>query len=420
MNVKTYAASDAVTCWEDIDFHLAETHVKKLHAQIAKAHKAGESKKVLSLQHKLIHSFYAKALSVKMVTTNKGKRTPGIDGILWITPEDKWQAVLSLNRRGYHPKPLKRSYIQKPNGQRRLLGIPTMRDRAMQTLYRLALEPVAEITGDYHSYGYRHGRSAREAIIRCADVLSKPPFPRWILKADIQSCFNNINHKWVMEHIPMDKVMLQKFLQSGYIDKSQRYHALRGIPQGSSISPVICNMVLDGLEQELQTRFFPETQFVRYADDFLVIGENKDTLEQSVIPLIKDFLKKRELELAPEKTFITHIADGFDFLGWHVYQRGKQLTIIPSRRNAASLLCKIHDVLIHDTQRLPDEICKRVKPTILGWLNYHRGIVLKYSLYEMEFDVVSMMYDLTGDRHLSELISLFFSSAQVGRRCTCT
>ena len=122
MNVKTYAASDAVTCWEDIDFHLAETHVKKLQAQIAKAHKAGESKKVLSLQHKLIHSFYAKALSVKMVTTNKGKRTPGIDGILWITPEDKWQAVLSLNRRGYHPKPLKRSYIQKPNGQRRLLG----------------------------------------------------------------------------------------------------------------------------------------------------------------------------------------------------------------------------------------------------------------------------------------------------------
>lgn len=176
------ASSDTIDCWGKIDFDLAEKSVKKLQKCIATAYLNSDNRLVMNLQNKLIHSFYAKALSIDIVTSNKGKHTTGIDNTLWTTPTDKFQAIDKLKRRGYKHKALRRIYIPKYNGHLRPLGIPTMKDRAMQTLYRFALEPIAEITADTNTFGFRQNRSARDAIVKTVEILSKCPEYEWVMK----------------------------------------------------------------------------------------------------------------------------------------------------------------------------------------------------------------------------------------------
>lgn len=177
--------------WHSIDWASCHRHVRRLQTRIVKATQEGRWNKVKALQHLLTHSFAAKALAVKRVTENQGKRTPGVDGETWSTPQAKSQAVLSLKRRGYKPLPLKRVYIPKSNGKMRPLGIPTMKDRAMQALYLLALEPVAESLADRNSYGFRSQRSPADAIGQCYTVLSQKAAPSWILEGDIKGCFDH-------------------------------------------------------------------------------------------------------------------------------------------------------------------------------------------------------------------------------------
>lgn len=164
MYEKSCASSNHIKSWKDIDFGTAEYEVKKLQMRIAKAVKENRVGKIKSLQWTLTHSFYAKAIAVKRVTENKGKRTPGVDGVCWISNEDKFNAIFTLQRRGYQPQPLRRIYIPKKNGKKRPLSIPTMKDRAMQTLHKMALEPVTETLADGTSYGFRPNRCVQDAI----------------------------------------------------------------------------------------------------------------------------------------------------------------------------------------------------------------------------------------------------------------
>ena len=168
--------------WDSIDWLRCEIAVKKLQARIVKAQKEGRYGKVKALQWMLTHSFYAKALAVKRVTSNKGKKTAGVDRVLWKTPKAKFQAISELKRRGYNPQPLKRVYISKKNGKQRPLGIPTMKDRAMQALYLMALEPVAETTADNNSYGFRKERSTFDAREQCSVYSQKTYRPNGYLK----------------------------------------------------------------------------------------------------------------------------------------------------------------------------------------------------------------------------------------------
>lgn len=402
--VKACTTSNTIHCWEDIDFKLAEKRVKKLQKRIADAWQLGFQDKAMALQHTLIHSIYAKALAVKVVTTNKGKYTPGVDGILWITPEDKWQAVLSLNRRGYRPWPLRRIYIGKPNGKKRPLSIPTMKDRAMQTLYRLALEPVEEVTADTNSYGFRPERCTRDAITKCVEVLSEHPKPEWILEADIQACFDNISHEWMMEHIPMDRNILWKMLKSRCVREHRLYPMERGIPQGGCVSTVICNMVLDGLEKELNNQFQSGIQLIRYADDFIIIGSSRNILMKSVLPMVKAFLSQRGLELSLEKTDVTHIQDGINFLGWNVSRTKDGILVRPSRRNIQSLLDKLEKLICTDTYKSSEELLKILWPVLAGWVNYHKGIV-GCSLYDI---VIPALRRMAKGRPLAEQAVSFF------------
>jgi RNA-directed DNA polymerase len=218
--------------WNTLNWRRIISNVRWLQARIVKATREGNHRKIKRLQWILTKSFAAKAFAVKRVTENRGKRTAGVDGIVWSSSISKMQAVKSLNRNGYKPQPLRRIEIPKPNGKKRPLGIPTMKDRAMQALYLMALDPIAECKADKNSYGFRPKRSVADAISQCHTVLSKANSAQWILEGDIKGCFDNISHDWLKQHIPMDKAILGKWLKCGYMKGNTLYATDNGTPQG--------------------------------------------------------------------------------------------------------------------------------------------------------------------------------------------
>jgi RNA-directed DNA polymerase len=383
------AITDQPQDWHQINWRRAERTVRRLQIRIAQATQAGKWNKVKALQRLLTHSFSGKALAVRRVSENTGKRTPGVDGETWKTPEQKMTALLTLRQRGYRPQPLRRVYIPKSNGAQRPLSIPTMYDRAMQALYLLALDPVAETTADPNSYGFRSARSTADAIEACFIALCRNDRAEWILEGDIRSCFDRISHEWLVAHIPVEKAILKKWLKVGYLENYHFHATEEGTPQGGIISPAIANMTLDGLEQFLTTHFpkkgrtgtRAKVNLIRYADDFCVTGNSKELLEQEVKPLIEQFLRERGLELSPEKSVVTHIEQGFDFLGQTIrkYRRGKRTKffITPSKKNVKAFLRKIRKRIKESRDLTAGELIAELNPQIRGWALYHRHVVSK-------------------------------------------
>ena len=238
------------------------------------------------MQWLIVHSVDAKLLAVKRVTTTEGRKTEGLNG-------QQYQAARGLKVRGYKAKPLRRIYIPKKNGKKRPLSIPTMKDRAMQTLYLLSLEPISETTGDLNSYGFRPKRSTHDAIQQCFSALGMDNRAQWILDADIQSCFDEISHQWLRENIMIDKRVLNQWLNSGFIEGNHLYETIRGRPQGGPISPMLANLVLDGLENAIHSacKKTDKVNFVRFADDFIVTAKTPDILNNNIIPVINQFLE---------------------------------------------------------------------------------------------------------------------------------
>lgn len=367
--------------WATIQWSKVIQSVSRLQRRIAKAVKEKRWGKAKALIHLLSKSFFAKLLAVFRVTTNKGGKTPGVDNKLWKTHNEKLQAVRSLTIRGYRPKPLRRVYILKKNGKQRPLSIPTMHDRAMQTLFKIALDPVAEITADRNSYGFRLRRSCNDAIAQCFLALCRKNSAHWIFEADIKACFDNIRHDWILKHIPINKTILHKWLKAGYIEKKRLFPTEKGTPQGGTISPLIMNMVLDRLEKILD-RHYPRRKgqrvnFIRYADDFVITAASKEVITVEIIPLVKDFLLERGLQLSPEKSKVTHINDGFDFLSQNVRKYNGKLVIRPSKSSVKSFKDKIKK-MIRDYRGIPAHSLIRIlNPVIQGWSNYHKGICAK-------------------------------------------
>ncbi len=382
------ASFHGVTDWHAIDWQKVQRNVRRLQARIVKATQEGKWNKVKTLQRLLTHSFSGKALAVRRVTENQGKNTPGVDRVIWNTPQKKINAIYALRQRDYHPQPLRRIYIPKKNGKKRPLGIPVMKCRAMQALYLLALDPVAETMADPNSYGFRPQRSTADAIEQCFCALGKQRSPQWILEGDIKGCFDAISHTWLLAHIPMDKTMLKKWLKAGYMEKHVLHPTEEGTPQGGIISPVLANLTLDGLERMLREHF-PKVKtgkgalvnFARYADDFIVTGRTKELLEQEAKPLIEQFMRERGLQLSQEKTIITHIEDGFDFLGQNIrkYKAGKRhkLLIKPSNKNVQTHLEKIREIMKKNPALPAGKLILLLNPIIRGWAQYHQHVVSK-------------------------------------------
>ena len=401
--------------WHAIDWRAAHENVRRLQARIVQATKAGRWGKVKALQHLLTHSFSGKALAVKRVTENQGKNTAGVDKVLWSTPQSKARAVRSLKRRGYTPLPLRRVYIPKSNSNKmRPLGIPCMKDRAMQALYLLALDPVAECRADLNSYGFRRERGCADAIEACFKALRRGTSAQWILEGDIKSCFDKINHNWLLANIPMDKAILQKWLKAGYIEKHALHPTPEGCPQGGIISPVLANLTLDGLEKEIRNAFpltFGKSKekvyWSRYADDFIITGKTKELLEEEVRPLVQRFLEERGLELSPEKTTVTSIESGFDFLGQTLRKYGKRkvLLIQPSKTNIKKFLANIREVISENKSASAGNLIALLNPKIRGWANYHRHVVSKRAFSYVDHAIFACLWRWAKRRHPRKRLS---------------
>ena len=403
MNVvtTTCASPAAETPWHRIDWVRCHRTVKKLQIRIVKATQESRWGKVKSLQRLLTRSFSGKALAVKRVTENQGKKTPGVDHVTWSTPESKSQALLSLQHRGYKPQPLKRVYITKTNGKLRPLGIPVMKCRAMQALHLLALEPIAETTADQNSYGFRPERATADAIEQCFNALARKTSAQWSFKVDIVGCFDNISHDWLLENIPLDKTILRKWLKAGYIDKQTLFTTKAGTPQGGCISPVLSNLTLDGLERMLQ-KHFPRRaliHFIRYADDFVITGRSKEILEHEVKPLIEKFLAERGLMLSQEKTKITHIETGFDFLGQNVRKYNGKLLIKPSKENIKSFLDKVRKIIKGNKSAKQQDLIMLLNPVIKGWAEYHKHVVSSEIFHSVDKEIWWMLWQWANRRH---------------------
>ena len=367
--------------WHSIVWRKVIHEVTRLQRRIAKAVKEGRWGKAKALMYLVSKSFYAKLLAVFRVTSNKGANTPGVDHIVWKKDKDKLRAASNLKTRGYSTKPLRRVYIPKKNGRKRPLSIPCMHDRAMQALLAIALDPVAETTADPNSYGFRAKRSCADAIAQCFLALCRKNSAQWVFEADIKSCFDEINHDWIMEHIPLNKTILRKWLKAGFIEKNRWYPSPKGTPQGGTISPVIMNMVLDGLESSLNKKFprwkGQKVNFVRYADDFIITASSKRLLSDEIIPVVKDFLSKRGLNLSEEKSKITHINDGFDFLSQNIRKYKGILVIRPSKKSVTSFKNKVK-LLFKTNRGIPAHaLIRLLNPVIRGWAYYHKGICAK-------------------------------------------
>lgn len=392
--------------WQAIDWHKVLRAVRRLQMRIVQAVQAGRWGKVKALQHLLTHSFSGKALAVRRVTEAHGKRTPGVDGATWSTPMAKATAIQTLRRRGYRPQPLRRVYIPKSNGTLRPLSIATMTDRAMQTLYLLALDPVAETTADPSSYGFRRERSPADALRHCHTLFAGRNRAQWVLEGDIKACFDRISHDWLLTHIPMDKVILQKWLTAGYMEHSTLHPMEDGVPQGGPISPVLANLALDGLERTLREHFPPWSRrgnpcvnLVRFADDFIITGRTWAVLAHEVCPVVAAFLKERGLELSPEKTRITLIEVGFDFLGQQVRTyRGKCLTT-PSKKSVTTLLRQVRGIIKANPHVTAGILIHLLNPVIRGWVTYHRHGASKDSFGSIDHAIHQALWQWTKRRH---------------------
>ena len=369
--------------WTGVDWSKTEKTISNLQHRITKATESGNYRKVRNLQRLLNNSMSSRLKAVRIVAQeNSGKKTPGIDGELWTTPERKLQETHKLRNRS-HTKPLKRVYISKANEKQRSLDIPCMSDRARQALWNNSLLPVVEATSDPHSYGFRPYRSCWIANKQIRTLLDKVHSPEWILDVDIEKCFDKINHNWLLENTPMETKVLKSWLKAGYLENSHLNYTDEGTPQGGIISPTLMNQTLNGLEEFLDKIFKPGygisltgkkvrkntcIKLVRYADDFIVTGRSKRQLERVQLA-IGEFLKLRGLKINDDKTSIRHISKGFEFLGWNF------------RKYNNKLLCKISKKSIQNhrkemkyltkTIHQPDILIGKLNSKIMGWENYH-------------------------------------------------
>lgn len=400
--------------WKSINWNEAETYVNRLQVRIAKATQEKKWNTVKRLQYLLTHSYYAKALAVRKITTNKGKNTSGVDKELWSTPASKMRGVLSLTDKNYKAKPLRRVFIEKKGKKaKRPLGIPCMYDRAMQALYALALDPVSEVTADTKSFGFRKGRSCQDACEYIFAALSRKVSAEWVLEGDIKGCFDHISHEWLIENIPMDKSVLKQFLKAGFVFENELFPTDDGTPQGGVISPILANMALDGMQERLVNHFDlsakgeisafvhnkSKVNLVRYADDFIVTAATKEIAEEAK-GLIREFLKTRGLELSEEKTTITHINDGFDMLGWTFRKFKGKLIVKPSKKSIKNFVASLSETILKRGKAWKQEVLiEKLNQQIRGWTNYHQSVCASEAFAHIDYILYELLWRWAKRRH---------------------
>lgn len=400
------------TKWKQINWDQVETYINRLQIRIVKAVQENKWRLVRRLQYLITHSFYGKALAVKRVISNKGKNTPGIDGKVWKTDKEKMDAIITLQTNGYRASALRRIYIEKfGKKEKRPLGIPTMKDRAMQAVQLLGLEPVAETLADTVSFGFRKYRSAQDAMAYGFSILCRKDSPQWILEGDIKGCFDNISHKWLEENIRMDAKILKQFMKCGYVYDNELYPTTDGTPQGGIISPTLANMTLDGMENLIKQKYWSNTKgtnsvknngkkvhLIKYADDFIVTATDRETLKD-IKEMLNIFLGKRGLILSEEKTKLTSIHEGFDFLGWNFRKYNGKLIIKPSNKSIRKIRKTISEVIKENKTSTQENLIYQLNQIIRGWAEYHHSACSKETFSQIDHIIWEMLWKWAKRRH---------------------
>lgn len=380
--------------WQEINWKQVETKIKDLQEKIVTATLKNNIPEIYKLQRRILQTFEGRALAVRRVITNKGGKTAGIDETKWLGPQDYWNAILELDRINKNPleyeaQPVWRVMIPKPNSEeKRPLGIPTMLDRAVQAMYQLGLDPVVETKSDPNSFGFRKNRSTHDAVAAIRSILDKKTHPRWILEIDIRKCFDKIDHQFLMDHTPIcHKDILRKWLKAGILEELNYIQTDEGTPQGSIISPILCNVALNGLEKIIKEAnplikgISQGVHIIRYADDMIVTSRTPEIAKKNR-EIIAKFLEERGLQLHPDKTKITHIKEGFDFLGFNfcrkpvrreINQDTDQETVLiikPNEKGINNIMNKIKKFIKKDNPM--EYIVKKVNPILRGWAEHKR------------------------------------------------
>jgi RNA-directed DNA polymerase len=287
-----------------------------------------------------------------------------------------------------------------------------MVDRARQAMYLQVLQPIAETTGDPNSYGFRPKRQCADAIDQCVKVLRQKTSATWVLEGDIHGFFDTMAFPWIEEHIPMHKQVLSQGLRSGFIDRGTLFPTTTGVPQGGLGSPVIGNLVLDGLEQVVHgsawQRRVHNINDVRWADDFIVTANTREVLEERILPRIHAFLAERGVRRSTEKIAITPISQGFDFLGQTIckYERphGKpgKLQITLSHASFQAITAKIKALGQSAIGATPERLIDTLNPVLRGWANDHRHVMCAETFAKLDHYVWQWAYRWARHRHANK------------------
>jgi len=393
--------------WKTLPWKKFQRNVFRLQKRIYQAQLRGDFKRVRGLQRLLLRSYSARCLAVRQVSQdNRGKNTPGVDGVARLTQKQRMRMVKELRTFSSKPAPIRRVYIPKasnPN-ERRPLGIPVMRDRAEQALVKLALEPEWEARFEPNSYGFRPGRCPQdtiEAIFNHIRLKSK-----YILEADIEKCFDRINHQALLaklNSIPIINRQVRGWLKAGIFENGEIFPSEAGTPQGGIVSPLLANVALHGLETAITNAFGKKFRVVviRFADDFVIICEDLATL-QAAQTLAETWLAEMGLALKPSKTHITHTLHehegrtGFDFLGFTVRQlpmgqhhskRGFKVIIRPSVKAQKRHLEQMEALIRTHRGSNQAALIAALTPRIRGWTNYHRANSAKRTFNRIDYQL---------------------------------
>jgi len=384
--------------WRTLPWCDYQRNVYRLQKRIYQAARRGDRKRVRNLQRLLLRSWSARCLATRQVTQdNRGKRTPGVDGIASLTPEERLRLAHQLRYLSrWTVGPIRRTYIPKANNptEKRGLGIPTMRDRAMQALVKLALEPQWEAVFEPNSYGFRPGRSTHDAAEAIFNFIRLQP--KYVLDADIEKCFDRISHDGLLAklHAPQPVMrLIRDWLKAGILEDGQTLFPEAGTPQGGVLSPLLANIALHGFEMFVSRDGRKHRVVViRYADDFVILCDDLNVLLEAKTRA-ESWLAEMGLRLKAEKTHITHTLNsheghvGFDFLGFHIQQypvdkyhahkrhAGYKTLIQPSRKAVQRHLRELKD-LIRQYRGAPQAaLIAALNPKIRGWTLYYQSSV---------------------------------------------